>query len=84
MNITYCVNVIISTYLSFIDYNFLFFYILVFNANCSGACNCSGVYDGSSDLLLNIDNRYMVHYSLLYEYSELMVMSRNTLQGFIR
>ena len=57
---------------------------LVYSSRCNGPCNCRAVFEGQSDLLLNLNNRYFVHYNLLYDYSELMIMSRNTLYGYLR
>ncbi|KAI6659971.1 hypothetical protein LOD99_14312 [Oopsacas minuta] len=55
----------------------------VYSSRCSGLCNCLAVFEGQNSLLLNINNKYFVHYSLLYDYSELMTMSRNTLYGYL-
>ena len=57
---------------------------LVLSSRCNGPCNCLAVFERQSDLLLKINNRYLIHYSLLYDYSELMTMSRNTLYGYLR
>ena len=41
--------------------------------------NVGRILNGNSRLLLNINNRYFLHYDLLYEYSDFMISSRNTL-----
>ncbi|KAI6659494.1 hypothetical protein LOD99_10742 [Oopsacas minuta] len=55
----------------------------VYSSRCSGPCNCLAVFEGQNSLLLNINNKYFVHYSLLYDYSELMTMSRDTLYRYL-
>ena len=56
---------------------------LVYCSVCNGTCKCKGSYDGNSNLLLNVNNKYFIHYDLLYEYSEFMTLSRNTLHGYL-
>ena len=58
--------------------------ILVYQVMCDGPCKCESFYQGKKDLLLNVNNRYLVHYGLLYEYSELMRAGRNPLFEFVR
>ena len=58
--------------------------LLVFSSQCTGPCNCKAVFEGRGFLLLNLNNRYIVHYGLLFDYSELVTLSRNTLHGFVR
>ena len=45
---------------------------------------CKAVFEGSELLLLNLNNRYLIHYGVLFDYSELMTLSRNTLHGYMR
>ena len=73
----------------YINCHHMFGYLLIINtivysSRCNGPCECMVVFEGRNDLLLNINNRYFVHYSLLFDYSELMTMSRNTLYGYLR
>ena len=58
--------------------------ILVYSSTFQGCSNCKAVYEGNKHLLLNINNRYFIHYGVLFEYSEFMTMSRNTLHGYMR
>ena len=64
------------------DSNSIFF--LVYKSNLRCPCKCAAYFDGNLRLLLNIKNRYFTHYDLLYEYSDLMTSSRNTLHGYLR
>ena len=42
------------------------------------ALSVKAVVDWQSNLLLNINNRYFVHYGLIYEFSEMVTKSRTT------
>ncbi|KAI6660643.1 hypothetical protein LOD99_10374 [Oopsacas minuta] len=55
----------------------------VYSSICDGSCKCQAVYEGQNMLLLNVNNKYFIHYSLLCDYSELMTMSRNTPYGYL-
>ena len=39
---------------------------LVYSSMCDGPCKCRTYFDGTSRLLLNINNRYLIHFDLLY------------------
>ncbi|KAI6650705.1 hypothetical protein LOD99_7756 [Oopsacas minuta] len=56
----------------------------VYTSTCEGSCKCTSVFEGNKYLLLNVNNRYFIHYGVLFEYSEFMTMSRNTLHGYMR
>ena len=57
---------------------------IVYTSTCEGKCKCKSVFEGDKYLLLNVNNHYFIHYGVLFEYSELMTMSRNTLHGYMR
>ena len=66
------------------DSNYIIYmYFLVYKSICDGPRKCVAYFDGNLTLLLNINNRYFIHYDLLYEYSEFMTSSRNTLHGYL-
>ena len=67
-----CINYLLNTF------------FIVFSSRCNGPCQCRAVFERQNSLLLNINNRYFLHYGLLYEYSELMTKSRPTLYGYLR
>ncbi|XP_070541358.1 uncharacterized protein [Ptychodera flava] len=46
---------------------------------CCGTCKCRMFYDGQEDLLFNLNNKDLVHYSLLLNYLHHMLEGRNPL-----
>ena len=66
------------------SYSFINQLSLVYEVKCDGPCACESVYQGHEQLLFDINNRYLVHYGLLYEYSELVRTGRNPLFAFVR
>ena len=63
---------------------FCIFLCLVYSSYCIGPCKCKCGYQGKEFLLLNLNNKYFIHYALLYEYSELMTHSRNPLFSYLK
>ena len=57
---------------------------LVSKSICRGPCRCESYFQGHEHLLVNLNNRYLVHYGLLYEYSEMMRTGRNPLYAFVK
>ena len=52
--------------------------------NLKAPCACVVLDQGNEHLLFNVNNRYLVHYRLLNEYSELLRNGKNPLFGFVR
>ena len=61
-----------------------YYHYLVYSSYCGGPCKCHSEFNGNDHLLLNLNNRYFIHYSLLYEYSEMMTVSRNPLYSYLK
>ena len=57
---------------------------ILFGSFCCRLCRCEIFYQGREHLLLNFNNRYSIHYGLLYEYSELKRTARNLLYAFMK
>ncbi|XP_019637295.1 PREDICTED: uncharacterized protein LOC109479747 [Branchiostoma belcheri] len=57
---------------------------VVFYRPTVGDCGCRHMYDGSADLLHNIDNRHMIFYGLLVDYLHSMVEGRQPLKTMER
>ncbi|XP_077987997.1 uncharacterized protein LOC144442507 [Glandiceps talaboti] len=58
--------------------------IKVFYRPSVGTCACKLYYDGRDDLLFNLNNKDIIHHSLLQSYLHLMCEGRNPLATFHR
>ena len=55
-----------------------------FYRECCGPCKCRLPYDGQEDLMLNINNKVLVEYDVLFTHLHGMLKGRNPLATFHR